>query len=246
MAEEASVKSRARLNRESILDAALRVIDRDGLGGLNMRRLAAELDAAPMSLYRYFENKSEILDGVVEVILRDLDSPLGQENWTRASEVLFWSLRTALCRHPNALPLFASRHLSTWGSRRHAEDLLDVYRTSGFEDREASHLVSTLIGFTVGHVWILAGGFVGELPEEETFERSVAHAGDDGASDSSGDTASGLSDAEERFESGLRMILDRPTVANATVPEDPSRLAQGGPAGAHSVAGYPGRRNCMT
>jgi len=202
------------LNREDILEAALGIIDQDGLSSLNMRRLAAMLDAAPMSLYRYFENKNEILDGVVEVILRDLESPLGRENWTRASEVLFWSLRGALCAHPNALPLFASRHLSTWGSRRHAEDLLDVYRISGFDDREASHLLSTLIGFTVGHVWILAGGFVGDLPEDEVPARSATHVDSGGWFDSASSIGPGLSEAEERFASGLRMILDRPTVAN--------------------------------
>jgi AcrR family transcriptional regulator len=202
------------LNRELILEAALGIIDQDGLASLNMRRLATEVDAAPMSLYRYFENKNEILDGVVEVILRDLESPLGQENWTRSSEVLFWSLRGALCAHPNALPLFASRHLDTWGSRRHAEDLVEVYRASGFDDREASHLLSTLIGFTVGHVWILAGGFVGEPPEDEVFARSAARVDSGGASDPASSAGPGLSDAEERFASGLRMILDRPTVAN--------------------------------
>jgi len=212
--------SRARLGRDLILEAALRIVDEEGLPALNMRRLATEVDAAPMSLYRYFASKDEILDGIVELVLRDLESPLGRANWTAASETLFWSLRRSLCDHPNTLPLVASRPFSTDQGQRYAQDLLEVYRESGFEATEASHLLSTLTGFTVGHVWILMGGFVGELPEEQAFLRLAAYSRGGSSLGSSYDVGLLIADAEARFASGLRMILDRPTVAH---PKEPGK-----------------------
>lgn len=216
----ANGKSRARLSRDLILGAALRIVDEEGLPALNMRRLAAELDAAPMSLYRYFGSKDEILDGIVELVLRELESPLGRANWTVASETLFWSLRRSLCAHPNTLPLVASRPFNTAQGQRHAQDLLEVYRESGFETEEASHLLSTLTGFTVGHVWILMGGFVGGLPEEQAFLRLAVFKRGGSPLGSSYDMRLLIADAEARFASGLRMILDRPTVAHPTSPEE--------------------------
>jgi AcrR family transcriptional regulator len=210
----ANGKSRARLRRDLILEAALRIADEEGLAALNMRRLAAQLDAGPMSLYRYFGSKDEILDGIVELVLKDLESPLGRANWTEASKMLFWSLRRLLCAHPNTLPLVASRPFSTDQGKRYAQDLLEVYRESGFDTKEASHLLSTLTGFTVGHVWILMGGFVGELPEEQALLRLTTFGRDGLSLGSSYDMSLLVADAEERFASGLRMILDRPTVAN--------------------------------
>ena len=47
----------ARLSRERIVEAALGIVEREGLGALSMRRLAQELDVWPMSVYRYFRDK---------------------------------------------------------------------------------------------------------------------------------------------------------------------------------------------
>lgn len=55
-----------RLSRERILEAAIGVVERDGVEGLSMRRLAQELDVWPMSVYRYFRDKEELLDAVAE------------------------------------------------------------------------------------------------------------------------------------------------------------------------------------
>ncbi len=55
-----------RLSRERILDAALELVVDDGWNGLSMRRLAQELDVWPMAVYRYFRDKDELLDAVVE------------------------------------------------------------------------------------------------------------------------------------------------------------------------------------
>jgi AcrR family transcriptional regulator len=61
-----------RMSRELVLDAALRIIDRDGVDGLSMRRLGHALGRDPMSLYRYAATKTALLDGVVELVLADL------------------------------------------------------------------------------------------------------------------------------------------------------------------------------
>ena len=49
--------------------------DREGLGALTMRRLGAELGVEAMSLYKHVANKEAILDGVVELIVAQIEIP---------------------------------------------------------------------------------------------------------------------------------------------------------------------------
>lgn len=65
-----------RLSRDRVLASALDVVDRDGLSGLSMRKLGAELGVEAMALYRYAPSKDALLDGLVEVFCQELDRNL--------------------------------------------------------------------------------------------------------------------------------------------------------------------------
>ena len=62
---------RAALSRDAILQAALAVADREGLAGLTLRKIAAELGASPMGVYRHFHNKAEILGELVDLVITE-------------------------------------------------------------------------------------------------------------------------------------------------------------------------------
>ncbi|MEZ5210016.1 MAG: helix-turn-helix domain-containing protein [Gordonia sp. (in: high G+C Gram-positive bacteria)] len=66
MRDDASMPPTPRLDRDTIVDAALSLIERDGIDALSMRRLATELDSKPMSLYHYVPNKAELLALVLD------------------------------------------------------------------------------------------------------------------------------------------------------------------------------------
>ena len=58
-----------------MLQAALQVVDAEGLDALTMRRLGRQLDRDPMALYRYAANREALLDGVAELVLAQLVIP---------------------------------------------------------------------------------------------------------------------------------------------------------------------------
>src|SRR5262249_31540034 len=66
---------RAAVDRRRIAEEALRLIDADGLERLSMRRLGAELGVEGMAIYHHFGNKAELLDGVLELLLEELEVP---------------------------------------------------------------------------------------------------------------------------------------------------------------------------
>src|SRR5438876_4281828 len=93
------------LSRDRIRTAALEIIDRDGLPGLSMRRLAAELGVQAPSLYSHFPTKDALLDDVCDKIMTTVDvsdfatadCQTGIRTWAR-------SYRAALATHPNIVP----------------------------------------------------------------------------------------------------------------------------------------------
>jgi AcrR family transcriptional regulator len=97
------------LSRDRIRAAALAIIDRDGLPGLSMRRLAAELSVQAPSLYSHFATKDELLDDVCDHIMAAVDvSDFAGEDWQKGVRTWARSYRAALGAHPNIVPFLAS------------------------------------------------------------------------------------------------------------------------------------------
>lgn len=70
------------LNRKTIGRAAVALADADGLHGLTLRAVARQLDAAPMSLYRYIQNKDGLFDLMLDEVLAEVaTSPAPMRNW---------------------------------------------------------------------------------------------------------------------------------------------------------------------
>ena len=89
------------LNLPRIVDAAVRVADTEGLDAVSMGRVAAELGAAPMSLYRHVSAKEELLKLMVDAAWGDSPGPLAPgENWRAGLSRWAWALRAGARRHP--------------------------------------------------------------------------------------------------------------------------------------------------
>jgi TetR/AcrR family transcriptional regulator, tetracycline repressor protein len=146
---------------------ALALIDRDGVDGLTMRRFGAELGVDPMAVYYYVPNKSALFDGVVEAVHDevDLDGIDPARGWRAVAADAVRRLRTVLRRHPNALPVLATRPVYSARLLDAGERVLTLVVDGGLGPREALDLVSCLRAFTVGHVLVELGGPVGGAAE---------------------------------------------------------------------------------
>src|SRR5271169_1477965 len=101
------------LSLPRIVDAAVRVADAEGLDAVSMGRVAAELGAAPMSLYRHVSAKEELLRLMVDAAWGDSPGPLAPgEGWRAGLSRWAWAMRDGAHRHPwvvriplNSLPI---------------------------------------------------------------------------------------------------------------------------------------------
>ena len=145
--------TREPLTRVRIIEAALEIIDDEGLGALNMRRLATAVGVKPMSLYHHVPNKEAILDAVAECIaeaaLGERTAP-GELGWRERTRELFIGLYELVQDHPRALPLISTAVLRTPSGRRWMEELMSVLLGAGFTPDQAASLFHTLGAYTIG------------------------------------------------------------------------------------------------
>ena len=104
------------ITREGAAEAALAVIDADGLEALSLELVARRLGVKAPSLYYHFKDKAELLSEVARNVMLDLELPSQGRptSWEEAMVAVCVATRRALLRHPNAAPLylqFFPRHL---------------------------------------------------------------------------------------------------------------------------------------
>jgi TetR/AcrR family tetracycline transcriptional repressor len=148
----AALDTRDPLSRERIAGAALAIVDAEGLDALTMRRLAAELRAAPMAAYAHFADKGELLAEVVDAVMGEVDLPEADGRWRKPLRRLALSFRGVLLAHPAVMPAFHA-----YGARgANALAVLDrahgILRTAGFPDEHAGRAVETIHAFALGFV----------------------------------------------------------------------------------------------
>src|SRR6186713_1628213 len=100
---------RSPLSKDRVLAAAVELADRDGLEALSMRRLGAELGVEAMALYRHVGNKDELIDGMVDVVVSEIDPPANGPDWKSVMRDRILSARRALLRHRWASEAIVSR-----------------------------------------------------------------------------------------------------------------------------------------
>ena len=154
----ATVRGDGPVSRSVILEAALRLIDRDGIDGMSMRRLSEEVHRDPTVIYRHVSNKAAVLDGVVELVLGQLRVDTAASDWAAELRIVAHHFRRLALEHPNMVALLVTRPLTTPlsqrppGMLRPLEDVLELLTSSGFSGVDALHVYRVLFGYLHGHI----------------------------------------------------------------------------------------------
>ena len=167
------------LTRDAILEAAIALLDRDGMAGLSMRRLGAALGVEAMSLYHHISSKDALLDGIHERILLSLEPPAQARSWQAFARHQAHALHRALVAHPHAIPLFATRPAATPAAIARLDRYLEVLLRAGFKPLDALSVVQLVAQLVVGHaMWSLAADgmtlAVAAPPHVQQIERVLA------------------------------------------------------------------------
>jgi AcrR family transcriptional regulator len=186
-----------------VLEAALRVIDREPPEAFTMRRVADELGMGVMTLYGYVRNREEILEGVTALALTDRHrQPAADANWEDQVRIDIEHLHNLCRRHPNLVSLILGQTAASPGLFRLRERMLGALLAAGFDRVTALHALGILTTYALGFGSAQAGAAPIDLPERirELPAPDFPH-----LADAADRYALHLSD--EAFEHGLELIL---------------------------------------
>ena len=153
------VAGRQPLSRRRVLEEAVRFVDREGLEALTMRKLGAELGVEAMSLYNHVPNKSALLDGMVEVLLGELEVPSENHGWEERIREGYRAFRRLAHEHPNVFPLLVNRPPDTMDGVWLVEESLKTLEEAGFDKETALHAFRALSSYTFGYAMAEIRGF---------------------------------------------------------------------------------------
>jgi AcrR family transcriptional regulator len=149
---DVGTQPRSPLTRERVLSTAVALADQGGIESLSMRKLAQALDVVPMALYRHVANKDELLDGMIDVVVGEIDPPLEGADWKTTIRERILSARRALLRHAWASRVMESRTSATPVVLGYMDSMIGLFRTGGFSldlTHHALHAMgSRIFGFT--------------------------------------------------------------------------------------------------
>ncbi len=216
---EPNTRSREPLTRERVLRAAVAMADQGGVESVSMRRLAQGLGVVPMALYKHLSNKDEMLDGMVDIVMAeinavasDMDAPSG--NWQSAMRRRVLSARQVLLRNPWAPRLMESRTQFGPAMLRYFDSLIGLFQEAGFSVDLTHHAMHALgsraLGFTqelysdsgeldADEMEMFLQQMAGEYPHITGMVSQITH---------DADTTLGWCDDQAEFEFALDLILD--------------------------------------
>jgi TetR/AcrR family tetracycline transcriptional repressor len=139
------------ISRELIVDAATEAVRAGRYEEMSIRSLAAELGVAPMSLYRHVRDKDDLLDEVVDRLLRRVWRPRASEDeWAAWLTDAAERLRRFLVTQPAALRVYLRHPVVTPTALARMEAMLAVLRATGLDDRAARRAYAAIQTYTIG------------------------------------------------------------------------------------------------
>jgi TetR/AcrR family tetracycline transcriptional repressor len=143
--------TKAGLTTEAVLDAAVELVETDGIAALSMRRLATTLGVEAMSLYNHVKDKDALLDGIAQTVIARLEYPaLTGTDWRSDLRELARAYRRLAHRYPHTFALATSRRLTSLAGLPPVEAALSVTYSAGYTGARAVRALRASLAYLTG------------------------------------------------------------------------------------------------
>ena len=143
------------LTRETVVDAAVQLLERDGSDRFSVRALADSLGVAPAAVRWHAGSRELLLLLAVDAVLTSAseadDAGLA---WPDRVRLLASRLRTALLAHPQTALVARDRLFWAPSAGRVNDVLLTILTDAGFNDEQRLHAHNSLLLFVLGATWV--------------------------------------------------------------------------------------------
>jgi AcrR family transcriptional regulator len=171
-------KRRLPLGRDAIEQAALALIEKEGLEELSMRKLGAKLGVEAMSLYHHFPSKAHLLDALLERLIGTLTVPSSELPWRERLASICYGYRALAAKHPRFAPFMLVHRMNTRVTLAWLESMTKIVADGGFEPEQGARAFRLVSYFLMGAILDETAGYakgptaVEVVPDSE--QRTIA------------------------------------------------------------------------
>ncbi len=193
------------LTAEGITAAAVKLADAEGLEAVSIRRIAAVLDARPMSLYNHFDSKDDLLAAMADEVSREVlvEPPLPEE-WREAVRAIAMRLYAAMITHPWLVVLFGRQPSFGPNATKLAKQMAEAVSTLPLEQAEVWTMLGTVNDYVLGHTLRAVAVVKPEALDNVIPESELANSPELASLPKWLRSRASV----ERFETGLQVVLD--------------------------------------
>lgn len=207
-----AMRGQPTLTRDQIISAAMDIMDSEGVTGLTMRKLAARLKTAPMTLYGHVSTKEDLLEFAVDGVFAEALLDGGPRAWRPRLTAIGRRLFDAFLNHPWAPALLGSKPPMGPAAVAHFGSMLDTLSRAGFDGKTMTSSVTAFYYYVLGAAtaeaaWVQAGQPLAAITPDDLTRLESADGGDNTPMVEfyRHQTAA---QPHDRFDMGLRHVLD--------------------------------------
>ena len=199
-------RARGKLSRDMIETAAFEVIEREGLSGFSMRKLAQALGCEAMSIYHHYPSQAHLFEALVDRLVCDLEIPSRELPWRERARAVMHDFRAVGRAHPAFAPFVVTYRMNSPKCLKWLDGVIGMFEEGGFGRERAARLFRASGYYLMGAILDETAGYargpsaattIGEEQLRKDYP-NVAAAGPYFAE----------SEFEATFEMGLDMLLD--------------------------------------
>jgi AcrR family transcriptional regulator len=142
--------AREPLSRERIVDAALELVERDGLAAFSTRKLGQELGCEAMSIYHHFPSKAHLLDALVDHAVAGVALPARNLDPIERIRQVGYGFRAMAHKYPKLFQLIGLHRMNSATGLHLLNEVLQIFRDAGFDAKSAAHLFRAFSYYVVG------------------------------------------------------------------------------------------------
>lgn len=142
--------AREPLSRERIVDAAVELVERDGLAAFSTRKLGQELGCEAMSIYHHFPSKAHLLDALVDHAIAGIALPARDLDPIERIRQVAYGYRAMAHKYPKLFQLIGLHRMNSATGLHLLNEVLQIFRDAGFDAKTAAHLFRAFSYYVVG------------------------------------------------------------------------------------------------
>ena len=199
-------RARGRLSRQMIEDAAFEVIEREGLAGFSMRKLAAALGCEAMSIYHHFPSLAHLHEALVDRLIGALEMPDAGLPWRQRMRMAMQDFRRVGREHPAFAPFLVTYRMNSPTCLAWLNSVIGLFEAGGFGTELGARLFRTAGYYLMGAILDETSGYArGPSAVSTVSDEQLAR---DFPKVMAAGRYFGTAEFDATFELGLDMLLD--------------------------------------